>query len=43
MQPTAKDEAPATTARPTARTLDVEELTVRYGQAVAVDGVTLAI
>ena len=43
MQPTAKDEAPATTARPTARTLDVEDLTVRYGQALAVDGVTLAI
>ncbi len=29
--------------RPTARTLDVEELSVRYGQALAVDGVTLAI
>ena len=28
---------------PAARTLDVEDLTVRYGQAVAVDGVTLAI
>ena len=27
----------------TARTLDVEDLTVRYGQALAVDGVTLAI
>jgi putative spermidine/putrescine transport system ATP-binding protein len=28
---------------PAARTLDVEELTVRYGQTLAVDGVTLAI
>jgi putative spermidine/putrescine transport system ATP-binding protein len=28
---------------PVARTLDVEDLTVRYGQARAVDGVTLAI
>ncbi|MDP1751168.1 MAG: ABC transporter ATP-binding protein [Reyranella sp.] len=28
---------------PTGRTLDVEDLTVRYGQALAVDGVTLAI
>ena len=28
---------------PAARTLDVEDLTVRYGQAVAVDGVTIAI
>jgi putative spermidine/putrescine transport system ATP-binding protein len=28
---------------PAARTLDVEDLTVRYGQARAVDGVTLAI
>jgi putative spermidine/putrescine transport system ATP-binding protein len=28
---------------PAARTLDVEDLTVRYGQALAVDGVTLAI
>jgi putative spermidine/putrescine transport system ATP-binding protein len=27
----------------TARTLDVEDITVRYGQATAVDGVTLAI
>jgi putative spermidine/putrescine transport system ATP-binding protein len=30
-------------ARPAARTLDVEDLTVRYGAALAVDGVTLAI
>src|SRR5882757_5903415 len=35
--------APVTTAGPVARTLDVEDLTVRYGQALAVDGVTLAI
>ena len=28
---------------PAGRTLDVEDLTVRYGQALAVDGVTLAI
>ncbi|MFO1160544.1 MAG: ABC transporter ATP-binding protein [Reyranellaceae bacterium] len=33
----------AATARPAARTLDVEDLTVRYGSALAVDGVTLAI
>jgi putative spermidine/putrescine transport system ATP-binding protein len=33
----------AAASRPAARTLDVEDLTVRYGQAVAVDGVTLAI
>ncbi|MFO1086112.1 MAG: ABC transporter ATP-binding protein [Reyranellaceae bacterium] len=31
------------TTRPAARTLDVEDLTVRYGAALAVDGVTLAI
>jgi putative spermidine/putrescine transport system ATP-binding protein len=36
-------ESPAASARPAARTLDVDDLTVRYGQAVAVDGVTLAI
>src|SRR5260221_12393511 len=35
--------APVTTAGPVARTLDVEDLTVRYGQALAADGVTLAI
>jgi len=38
-----KKYAPVTTAGPVARTLDVEDLTVRYGQALAVDGVTLAI
>ena len=32
--------AASSTARPAARTLDVEDLTVRYGQALAVDGVT---
>jgi putative spermidine/putrescine transport system ATP-binding protein len=36
-------ESPAAATRPAARTLDVEDLTVRYGQALAVDGVTLAI
>jgi putative spermidine/putrescine transport system ATP-binding protein len=43
VQSTLKDKAPAAPARPAARTLDLEDLTVRYGQAVAVDGVTLAI
>ena len=43
MQSTLTNRAPATAARPAARTLDLEDLTVRYGQAVAVDGVTLAI
>ena len=33
----------ATTARPAGRTLDVEDVTVRYGAALAVDGVTLSI
>ncbi len=37
------EETTSAAARPAARTLDVEDLTVRYGQAVAVDGVTLAI
>jgi putative spermidine/putrescine transport system ATP-binding protein len=36
-------DSPAAASRPPARTLDVEDLTVRYGQQVAVDGVTLAI
>ena len=35
MQPAMKDK--------TARTLDVEDVTVRYGAAVAVDGVSLSI
>jgi putative spermidine/putrescine transport system ATP-binding protein len=33
----------AAATRPAARTLDVDDLTVRYGQTLAVDGVTLAI
>jgi putative spermidine/putrescine transport system ATP-binding protein len=36
-------ESAAAASQPAARTLDVEELTVRYGQSVAVDGVTLSI
>jgi putative spermidine/putrescine transport system ATP-binding protein len=43
VQPTLQGTAPAGVARPAARTLDVEDLTVRYGQALAVDGVTLSI
>ena len=43
MQSTADDKASAAVLGPVARTLDVEDLTVRYGQALAVDGVTLAI
>ena len=43
MQSILRNMAPVTTAGPVARTLDVEDLTVRYGQALAVDGVTLAI
>src|SRR5258708_33065135 len=40
---TPEETTSATANRPAARTLDVEDLTVRYGQAGAVDGVTLAI
>jgi putative spermidine/putrescine transport system ATP-binding protein len=36
-------QSPAAATRPAARTLDVDDLTVRYGQTLAVDGVTLAI
>ena len=43
MQSTPEKMASAATTRPAARALDVEDLTVRYGQALAVDGVTLAI
>ena len=43
MQSIQNIESPAAATRPAARTLDVEDLTVRYGQALAVDGVTLAI
>ena len=43
MQSIHSAESPATATRPAARTLDVDELTVRYGQTLAVDGVTLAI
>jgi putative spermidine/putrescine transport system ATP-binding protein len=43
VQSTLRNMAPVTSARPAARTLDVEDLTVRYGQTLAVDGVTLAI
>lgn len=43
MLSTPTDKAPATAIRPTARTLDLEEVTVRYGSALAVDRVTLAI
>ena len=37
------DNAAATAVRPAARALDLEEVTVRYGSALAVDRVTLAI
>src|SRR5260370_26848749 len=43
MQSIQSVESPAPATRPAARTLDLEDLTVRYGQALAVDGVTLAI
>ena len=43
MQSTPENTVSAAANRPAARTLDVEDLTVRYGQALAVDGVTLAI
>src|SRR5712692_5548087 len=43
VQSTPENTVSAAADRPAARTLDVEDLTVRYGQAVAVDGVTLAI
>ncbi|HYR67826.1 MAG TPA: ABC transporter ATP-binding protein [Reyranella sp.] len=43
MQSIQSVEAPAAATQPAARTLDVEDLTVRYGQALAVDGVSLAI
>jgi putative spermidine/putrescine transport system ATP-binding protein len=43
VQSTPENTVSAAASRPAARTLDVEDLTVRYGQAVAVDGVTLAI
>jgi putative spermidine/putrescine transport system ATP-binding protein len=43
MDSTRQDTQAASAGRPAARTLDVEGLSVRYGQALAVDGVTLAI
>jgi putative spermidine/putrescine transport system ATP-binding protein len=43
MQSNLQNKATVATGRPTGRTLDVEGLHVRYGQALAVDGVTLAI
>ncbi len=43
MQSIHSAESPAAATRPAARTLDVDDLTVRYGQTLAVDGVTLAI
>lgn len=43
MQSIQRVESPVAASRPAARTLDLENLTVRYGQAVAVDGVTLSI
>ena len=43
MQSIHSAQSPAAATRPAARTLDVEDLTVRYGQPLAVDGVTLAI
>ena len=43
MQSIHSAQSPAAATRPAARTLDVDDLTVRYGQTLAVDGVTLAI
>ena len=43
MQSIHSAQSPAAATGPAARTLDVDDLTVRYGQTLAVDGVTLAI
>jgi putative spermidine/putrescine transport system ATP-binding protein len=43
VQSTLRDKPPEATARPAARTLDVEDLSVRYGATLAVEDVTLSI